>query len=96
MDAKLLASLAGVILSLAFSYIPGLKDWYQPLSGEKKRLIMFGLIVVIAGAAFGLSCSGWWSWVSCDQAGVKGLVEAIIWVAVSNQTTFLLSPKPGE
>jgi hypothetical protein len=96
MDAKLLASIAGIVLSLLFTYLPGLKDWYEPLDSAKKSLIMLGLIIIVAAAVFGLSCAGWYKLVSCDQIGIKGLVEAVILVLVSNQATFLISPKPGE
>ena len=37
MTAEQLIAIAGAILSLAFSYIPGLKTRYEPLSDELKR-----------------------------------------------------------
>ena len=37
MTAGQLIAIAGAILSLAFSYIPGLKTRYEPLGDEMKR-----------------------------------------------------------
>ena len=40
MTAEQLIAIAGAILSLAFSYIPGLKTRCEPLSLEMKRLVL--------------------------------------------------------
>lgn len=40
MTSDELAAVAGVVLSLAFSYVPGLSGWFDGLRGEYKRLIM--------------------------------------------------------
>ena len=37
MTAEQLIAIAGAILSLTFSYIPGLKTRYEPLGDEMKR-----------------------------------------------------------
>ena len=42
MDSKMLASIAGVVLSLAFFYIPGLSGWYKKQSSQVKSLVMLG------------------------------------------------------
>jgi len=91
MDEKLLSLLAGIALSLGFSYIPGLKEWFEKQETRIKRLVMVGALLVISGGIFGLSCSGWWSWVSCDQAGVKGLVEGFVYALIANQSTYTLT-----
>ena len=49
MTAEELASIAGIVLSLLFSYIPGLKDAYDGLDGDYKRLVMGLSLVVVAG-----------------------------------------------
>ena len=50
---EFLAAVAGVVLSLAFSYVPGLRDWYEALAGEFKRLIMAGVLLVGRSAGRG-------------------------------------------
>jgi len=94
MTAEKLAILAGVVLSLLFSYVPGFANWFEPLDGNKKRLIMLALLLTTAGGAFGLSCAGLLNWLTCDQMGAWALVQVFIAAAIANQATFALSPKP--
>jgi hypothetical protein len=95
MTAEQLSMIAGVVLSLAFSYIPGLKDWYASLEGTRKRLVMLGVLLISALAVFGLSCARLWIVVSCDQAGAIQLVTNFVAALISNQATFLISPQPA-
>jgi uncharacterized membrane protein len=93
MTANGLAAAAGVLLSVIFSYVPGLNAKYASLDSTWKRLIMLIALVITAGVVYGISCTGWWTWVSCDQAGIKQLIEAFVIAAIANQTAFELSPK---
>jgi hypothetical protein len=96
MNADTLSAMAGVLLSLAFTYIPGLQARYDPIDGVYKRLIMLGLLVLVAGGAFSLACAGWGAdlglELACDRNGLVGLLRALIAALVANQTTFLISP----
>ena len=92
MSSELLASIAGIVLSLAFSYVPGLSPRFALLEPVYKRLIMVVLILVVALCSFGLSCAGWWPTVTCDQAGLAGLIESFVAALIANQATYLLSP----
>lgn len=98
MSAELLGSVAGVVLSLLFTYVPGLKNKYGALDGTYKRLIMLGLLVLAAAGAFGLACAGWGDsfgiTFTCDEAGARELVQVFIVALVANQSAFLISPKP--
>lgn len=94
MDAAALAVIAGVLLSLAFSYIPGLNKWFEGIAGNAKRLIMLGLLAVVALAVYGIACLGWWDvGVVCDQAGAIALGEQFILAMIANQSAYLISPK---
>jgi len=96
MTAQTLSTIAGVVLSLVFSYVPGLNTWFAALGEETKRLTMLGLIVLVAAASFGLGCWGVLDTaVTCDQDGIIALVTAIIMAAVANQATYKLSPQPA-
>lgn len=92
MTAEVLAGFAGSLLSLAFSYIPGLSDRFKLLPDEYKRLIMLGLIVVVGFAAYGLSCTEYFSWVACDEKGLVELLKVLFVAATSNYVTFKFSP----
>ncbi len=93
MTAELLASVVGVLLSLLFSYVPGFRQWFEQFNPDQKRLAMLVMLLAVALSVFGLSCSGLYSWVTCDQAGALGLVSAFVAALIANQAAFLVSPK---
>lgn len=94
MDAKFLARIAGIALSLTFSYIPLAQKRYDTLGGIAKRLVMAGLLVLVAAATYSLSCWGVISgYVECTQAGLISTVGFFIDALIANQATFLISPK---
>lgn len=93
MDAALLASLAGILLSLLFSYVPKLSEWFAGLEGVYKRLIMAGLLIIVAIGVFGLSCAAVISAVTCDQPGAMGLLKILIAALIANQSIYSISPQ---
>ena len=58
MSPETLASLAAILLSLAFSYVPGLSSHYDTLDGTRKRLVMLAGLVLVSLASVGLVCTG--------------------------------------
>ena len=96
MTPEQITAIAGAILSLAFSYIPGLKQWYDRKNPEAKRLLMLGLLVVTVAGVFGLACSPWGDWakieVTCDAVGFAELVWALVLAIMANQTAYLITP----
>lgn len=96
MNAEFLSMIAGILLSLLFSYVPGASDWYGALDGVRKRLVMLGLLFIAAAGAFALSCAGIYDFAACDQAGAVQAVEAFIAALIANQTTYLVSPKSAK
>jgi len=93
MTSDLLSAIAGVLLSLAFSYIPGINEQFAKLSSSSKRLIMGGLLLLVAGATFGLSCANILSSVTCDKPGAIGLVSNFVMAMIANQSTYSISPE---
>lgn len=87
---------AGVLLSVLFTYFPGLKTWYEAQSG-KKALIMLGLSLLVAIVYFALACTVLAAklgiTISCSTDGALLLVIAFIKIAVTNQATYLLTKK---
>jgi hypothetical protein len=109
MDGTTLSTVAGAVLSLGFSYIPNLKDWYNRLGkgengtddgGTKKRLVMLGLLVLVVVVVFALSCAslaeGFELYVTCDQPGAIGLVKALVFAIAANQGTYMLTRRPKK
>ena len=98
MTAETLAGLAGIILSLLFSYIPGLNTKYAALSSEYKKLIMLGILALLAAAIYGLACwgvltelTGWT--LTCDKSGLIQLARIFGVAAALNVTAFTFSPQ---
>lgn len=96
MTAEQLAAIAGAILSLLFSYVPGLNTWYAALGTEVKRLIMLVFLVLTAAGAYAVSCGGYGGFLGlepiCNAEGIASLVMALISAIVANQSIFKLSP----
>lgn len=96
MTAEGLALISGTILSLLFSYVPGLNTKFASFDREKKRLIMLGLLAVCALAIYGLACGGFavdlGIAVTCDRAGAMALIQAFILAVIANQGTYSISP----
>src|SRR5579859_78350 len=96
--SDVLAGSAGVVLSLAFSFVPGLAPWLAKKDPTWKRLTVLIAVVVVAGAAFGLSCAnvqGLPFKVECSQAGAVGLAEAVFACLVASQVTDRITPNVG-
>lgn len=100
---ELISSIAGILLSLAFSYIPGAKEWFAKLTGEYKRLVMLGSLLLAAAAIMVLACTGWAADlginITCDRPGFIQLLTAFLAAFVANQATYQITPqerpKPG-
>jgi uncharacterized protein YacL len=89
---EMLALIAGVVLSLIFSYVPGLNTKFAALDPTYKRLIMLGILVLTAGAIFGLSCASVLTGVTCDQPGLMQMVTILILAVIANQSAYSISP----
>lgn len=102
MDAETLAGAAGALLAVLFGYVPGLSGWYarlgegnEELGGVYRRLVMLGALVMAAVGSYGLAClkagATFGLELSCDGAGLAGLVRALVLALAANQATYLLA-----
>lgn len=93
MTSNELSALAGVLLSLAFSYLPGLRTWYADQSPEVRSLVMLVALLSAGLLAFAVSCSGIQQVVACSEPGVKSLLVAFGSAAAANVTTYTLTKR---
>jgi len=97
MSAEGLSLIAGAVLSLLFSYVPGLNTWFDGVAAEYKRLLMAGLSLLAAGAVYGLACAGLGAQfglvVTCDQTGAISLVSAWVLTLIANQGVYAVTPR---
>ena len=99
MTPEQLLAIAGAVLSIAFLYIPGLREKYALLEDTVKRLIMAGILAGVAAAVYGLACYGFLGFlqaaqVTCDQNGIVELVYAFVLAVIANQSVYGLLPRP--
>jgi len=93
---ELLAGAVAIILSLLFSYIPGLNTWYAGLKDEFKRLLMLGLLVLVAIVVYALAC---WQLLedltgiilTCDRSGLIGMIRILVVAIIANQSVYSIS-----
>ena len=95
MTPELLASIAGMILSLLASYVPWFSTWYEALNSVLKRLIMLLLLLAIAAASYGLACAGLAPQLNlsltCDTTGALALFRSFLAAVLANQATYQLT-----
>lgn len=102
---ELLSSIAGVLLSLLASYLPGFSTWFDRLSATHKRLLMLGVLAAVTTAIVGLTCAGLGQPLglpaiglpatslpaACDQGSVTLALQSFILALVANQSAYLIS-----
>lgn len=88
-----LAAIAGVILSLVMSYIPGAKGWWDAKDSTHKRLYMGLLLVAVALIVTAIACVGSLSplVMRCDQSDLLEFARALLAALVANQSTFVIT-----
>jgi hypothetical protein len=93
MTAEQLGSIAGIVLSLLFSYVPGLAGWFAALTTGYKQMIMGVLLIAVAGAIYGLACANLYGGIVCGKEGGLQLINILIAALISNQSAYLLTRK---
>lgn len=88
-----LSAIAGMLLSLGLEYIPGIAPRYAALDSVQKRLTMLVLLVLTAGALFGLGCAELVVYVACTTKGAFELVGMIAVAIGVNQGTHSLTKR---
>lgn len=90
--SDVIASVAGVLLSLAASYIPGVANWYAQLQPDQRRLIMLVALALSSVTIYAASCAGWTDAVACDRGGASSILRAFIVALISNQSAYAITP----
>ena len=95
--AELLSGIAGIVISLALAYIPGLDVKFDALNGAQKRVVLAVSLAVAVLVIFGGSCLEYQTGVTCDLAGFKALLPALIMSFIANQSTYTaIESKPSK
>lgn len=90
---ELISAAAGILISLALSYIPKLKQKWASMDGDYKRLILLVVLLVVSLAVWLINCYGLEAYlISCDAAGLWGLAKVYVIALIANQATYPLTP----
>lgn len=92
-DPTQLALFAGVLWSLVLSYVPGIRERYDCLDGNRKRAILGAGIIIIGACIALLSCADFTDWIICDRPGLWGLAQNIILALIASQATYQFAPQ---
>ncbi len=92
MNTEVLVMIAGVALSLVFSYVPKVKVWFSDQQPNTKRLVMLSSLAATSLGAFALACMGRLDTVACTADGSWQLLEYFVLAAIANQTAYGFTP----
>lgn len=95
-----LAVAVGAVLSLAFTFLPVLKDWFDKRTGSERAQVMAILIVLVGVAITALSCANILTEVPCTRDGVMefflGAVVNSVFALTANQATHQITKKKDD
>jgi multisubunit Na+/H+ antiporter MnhB subunit len=100
LTAGTISAVAGIVLSLALSYVPGLNQWFDKQTGTTKRLVVLACLVVVTAGALTLGCTAilpsnsWATPATCSTATITDAIAAFIAALVSSQSAYQLQPQP--
>lgn len=90
---ELLSLIAGILLSLLASYLPGFSAWFETLQGVHKRLVLAGALLLSALGFAALSCSPWGEAIrltqTCDQSFIASVIWNFILAFIANQSAYV-------
>lgn len=97
MNSTELSLLLGTALSLIFTFVPSIRDWYEKLEPKTRAQVMAIGIIGISIGLVGASCAGLDGSVSCTKDGVVGFLKETVVTALlalaSNQTAHSLTKR---
>jgi len=96
MSPELLAAILGAVMSLAFAYIPKLKDWFSGQASQAQAAIMAAVLVVITIAVFVANCGTLLVIINltCTKQGTLDALWYLYLALAANQSTYLLAVRP--
>lgn len=97
-STEVLITLSAAVLSLTFTYFPKLRVSFAALPSEQKQTVNLGLIILLAGGMFLLTCGGISALpgVICTKEGVIQMLMYVFLAGGGNQLTYLISPQPTD
>jgi len=92
MRIDLLVAVVGAVVSLLFSYVPGLSGWYYKQTVDARKGIMAITVIVVAALMYGALAMGIVTGMPLGSETVWKFVEVVFFVLAGNQIIYLISP----
>jgi len=96
LNADLLAAVAGMVISLVCSYVPGIAPRWAGLDGAWKRFCMALALIFVSAIIVALSCAGVLQGVECSQKGVWAVLSALFSALVVNQSVYAITARSDK
>lgn len=93
MTPEIVVTVAGILLSVFFEYVPKVEGWYAQLEKQAKALFMAAAVLLVVSTAELISCYGPYNYFPCGVAGFWEVAELFVLALVANQTTHRLTRK---
>lgn len=94
-----LSTLSGSLISLAFTYFPKIKNWYDPKKKNEKKQWMLVVLLISSVIIWFVGCynlvPGFVA-LTCDDRGFASLILAVFLTISSNQSFYAIWPQPGD
>jgi len=88
MTPEELSAIAGIILSVVFSYVPWLRRWFDGLDPDYRRLVMLGLLCLVATGAYFINYG-----LEYVPAAAWEYIKILIAAIIANQSAYAVSPR---
>jgi hypothetical protein len=87
-----IATIAGVVITLALAYVPGLKAWWEERDSTQKRVVLAALYLAVSAGLYVPSCLGGPQLVQCSTESIWTVVLAFLMALISSQSMYTVLP----
>lgn len=87
-----IATIAGVAITLALAYLPGVSAKWEALDGTRKRLALGILYAAVSIGLYVPSCFGGPQLVECSTDSIWSVVLAFLMALISSQSMYAVLP----
>jgi hypothetical protein len=88
----LLVAVVGAVVSLLFSYVPGLSGWFYKQTVDARKGIMAIVVIVVAALMYGALALGIIEGLPLGAATAWKFAEVVFFVLAGNQIIYMISP----
>lgn len=98
LSSEILLGVAAIVLSLVFTYWPGLRVQFAGLTSAQKSLVNLISVTILSTVMFLGACVQLFEipGLACSTAGIKQLAIYVIIAAGGNQLAYIASAQPAD